>query len=198
MTVMYTDLPECDDCDDLQWPDPETRSYCVPVKPDYVSWRTPVGMVLTIVALMGLLLTLFTFLLFVIQRKHPLIKASSRELMYTILASITTSYAFTILFVIEVSCLQIRVIITKARTAQSLIIMILYLIFQPNNAICRVRLLGFALIFTAIYGSLMLKTLRIYRVFEAGQRAARPSYASNKTQLSMVSTIILIHVSHKT
>jgi len=55
-------------------------------------------------------------------------------------------------------------------------------------------MIGFALIFTGIYSPLMLKTLRIYRIFEAGARASKVTYAGNKTQLSLALVIFVVHV----
>ncbi len=139
---------------------------CEALVEEYLHWNDPVGLVIVSLTFLGLVLTALTLVLYIINISNPLIKASSRELTGMMFWGIVTSFGCVLAFVME-----------------------------PSGRVCMTRFLGVALCFTLLYAPLLTKTIRIYRIFEAGKHMIRkPSCVSSRSQMAIVLSIILIHV----
>ncbi len=167
ITYHIQGIKRCTTCSNGTWPDPITRTTCDPIIPEYVNWSQPLGIVLAGLASVGLGFCVVIIIVFATNNNKPLVKASSRELSYFMLISLMLSYAFTYSFLLK-----------------------------PTSAVCVVRLLGISLCFTLMYAPLFTKTMRIYRIFEAGHAMnRRPTCVSSKSQICIVVNIIFFHVS---
>nr|KAG5713662.1 hypothetical protein BaRGS_024710 [Batillaria attramentaria] len=146
----------CQSCPTFTWPDPDTdRHTCKVIPPDTPTLTSVTGSVLTAVALLCLLACLAVFVYFHRHRNCRVIKASSRELSFLMLLAIAIGY-----------------------------VTMITLITPPNDVTCRVNFLLFCLSFALIYGPLLVRALRIYRIFEAGQKSAqRPRMIDSHHQL---------------
>ena len=132
-----------------------------------MNWSDLLGIVLITVSAAGLVVTVIVLVLYTINISDPLIKASSRELSYLLFLGIVSSYTFVAAFVLK-----------------------------PTDQVCYARLVGVSLNFTLLYAPLMTKTIRIYRIFEAGKKMVRkPMIVSAKSQGGIVFTIAMVHVS---
>ena len=157
----------CTKCSNGTWPDPQTRKNCNPIIPEYLRWHQPWGIVLAGLAAVGLMCCIIIVIVFATNNSKPLVKASSRELSYFMLISLMLSYAFTYSF-----------------------------LMKPSKSVCYTRTLGIGLCFTLMYAPLFTKTMRIYRIFEAGHAMNRkPTCVSSKSQICIVISIIIVHVS---
>eukprot|EP00795_Rhopilema_esculentum_P007873 gene7873-13751_t len=87
---------------------------------------------------------------------NQVVKASSREISFVILTSFYALFGTSILFIME-----------------------------PTFATCALRRIIVGLGLTTCYGALMLKTNRIYRIFEAAKLARTPILVSTKSQITI-------------
>nr|KAG5713661.1 hypothetical protein BaRGS_024709 [Batillaria attramentaria] len=135
----------CESCPSFTWPDPDTANTTCKVIPPYTpQWNSLRGGLQASLALLSLFICVAVVVFFHRHRHCRVIKASSRELSYLMLLAISLGYATALL-----------------------------LIARPGEVTCRVNFLLFCLSFALIYGPLFVRALRIYRIFEAGQRSAR-------------------------
>ena len=166
-TKNWLDRPRCYDCEPRTWPDEETRTMCVEVIPLYLRWHDNMGIVISTLTTIGLVSCLTVWIIFAINNNNPLIKASSRELSYLLLFGLVISYGIVYVFLLK-----------------------------PSDLVCITRQMGFSFCFTLMYSPLVTKTIRIYRIFDAGRRMdRRPACVSCKSQMGIAFNIILLHVS---
>ena len=146
ITYPKNGITRCTTCQNGTWPDEETRTECKPLFAVWLAWSDLLGILLVTTSALGLVVTIITLVLYTVNLSNPLIKASSRELFYMLFLGIVSSYAFVAAFVLE-----------------------------PTDQVCYARLVGMSLNFTLLYAPLMTKTIRIYRIFEAGKKMIRKS-----------------------
>ncbi|XP_022094810.1 metabotropic glutamate receptor 2-like [Acanthaster planci] len=155
----------CSPCQDREVPD-QSRLSCEPVEPLYIHWEDPVAIVLVVITSLGVVATSLAFLVYVRNNRHPLIKASSRELSYLMLLGVLLCYGMVFAF-----------------------------FGRPSVATCYVIRAGFMLGFTFTYAPLLTRANRIYRIFKAGKRSTkRPSFISPWSQVVMSLVLILIQL----
>ena len=155
----------CRKCPDNSWPD-EAATICGPIVPMYASWDTTVGAAITAAAGVGIALACLVTVALAIHRSTKIVKASSRELMAVIMCGIYLAL-FTVLVILS----------------------------RPSDASCYTSQFGFMVSVTLIYGPLMIKTTRVYRIFEAGKRGVRELvFISSRAQFAFTIGIIIIQV----
>ncbi|XP_038059986.1 metabotropic glutamate receptor 2-like [Patiria miniata] len=155
----------CITCENRENPD-DARLNCEAAKPLYIHWEDPVAIVLMVVTSLGILSTGLAFFGYFRNNKHPLIKASSRELSYIMLLGVLLCYGLVFSF-----------------------------FGQPSVATCYVIRIGFMLGFTFTYAPLLTRANRIYRIFRAGKRSTkRPSFISPWSQVIIASGFIVIQL----
>ncbi|KAI6177304.1 G-PROTEIN-RECEP-F3-4 domain-containing protein [Aphelenchoides bicaudatus] len=112
---------QCVDCGEGRLPNKD-RSGCYSIKDknlQYMRWNTWYAFVPSIFSCIGILLTLFTLVVFIIHNDTPVVKASGRELSYILLAALTFVYlmpfvllmkpgAFCVLFAMLVKTKNLR------------------------------------------------------------------------------------------
>uniref|UniRef100_A0A8C6TD51 Metabotropic glutamate receptor 1 n=1 Tax=Neogobius melanostomus TaxID=47308 RepID=A0A8C6TD51_9GOBI len=81
----------CKACELGWWPDPHLEG-CEPIPLRYLEWGNPESIIQVVFSCLGILVTSFVALVFVVYRDTPVVKSSSRELCYIILAGIFLGY----------------------------------------------------------------------------------------------------------
>nr|XP_029532324.1 metabotropic glutamate receptor 1-like isoform X2 [Oncorhynchus nerka] len=81
----------CQACDLGWWPDDELEG-CVPLPLNYLAWSDVESIVAVCLSCVGILVTLWVILIFVVYRDTPVVKSSSRELCYIILVGVLLGY----------------------------------------------------------------------------------------------------------
>lgn len=110
----------------------------------------------------GIAATLSVIVVFAINNDTPVVRASGRELSYVHLTGLILCYAMTYL-----------------------------LVQRPTNKICGAQQFGIGLSFAIVYGSLLTKTSRIARIFNAGKRTTtKLRFISPKSQFIICSMLV--------
>ena len=140
----FVEQNECRPCPENEWPD-KTFNFtrCIEVTLRMRIFSDPVRIVQLVLSIMGLLACVAVGAFFVYHGNNRVIKASSRELSAEILFAIALGYA----------------------TALSFLAI-------PSKLTCIVNFVMFSVSFNLIYGPLLVKTVRIYRIFYSSVSAA--------------------------
>lgn len=97
----------CVDCGLGRLPNKD-RSSCYEIKDKNLQsmrWSTWYALIPCIFAIIGICLTIFTMVIFVLHNDTPVVKASGRELSYILLCSIITAYLMTFVLIMAPSTL---------------------------------------------------------------------------------------------
>lgn len=133
----FVDKNKCRPCPENEWPDKAFNfTICMEVTLRMRIFGDPVRIAQLVLSIMGLLACVAVGAFFVYHRNNHVIKASSRELSAEILFAIALGYA----------------------TASSFLAI-------PSRLTCVVNFVMFSVSFNLIYGPLLVKTVRIYRIF---------------------------------
>ena len=125
----------CYECKELFIPNSD-RSNCMGVAISYLTWTDPLGIVIIVLASIGIVCCLGTGIMFLVFFTNSVIKASSRELSTILLIGILLCY----------------------------IIPLIYLV-KPSAGSCAIQRLISGLCFALVYSALLIKTNRIHRIF---------------------------------
>ena len=160
----------CTVCPEFTWPNKTSPNTCVTIKPTFMNWQDPLCIALVCFSLVGVSCTA-SIAVFYLKNSHTrLIKASSRELSYIMLIGTVLCYLTVFTFV-----------------------------GKPEESVCKAAYFGFGLSFTWIYGPLMVKTNRIYRIFKSGRTSnVLPPLVSPRSQVLIAGVVISIQVSKTT
>ncbi|KAK7142760.1 hypothetical protein R3I94_012191 [Phoxinus phoxinus] len=155
----------CKTCELGWWPDEELH-VCEPLPLRYLEWSHPESIAAVVFSCLGILVTSFVTFIFILYRDTPVVKSSSRELCYMILAGIFLGYIcpFT-------------------------------LIARPTLASCYLQRLLVGLSASMCYSALVTKTNRIARILAGSKKkicTRKPRFMSAWAQV--VIAFILISV----
>ncbi|KAM5246607.1 metabotropic glutamate receptor 5 isoform 1-T1 [Ctenodactylus gundi] len=157
----------CRACQLGSWPtDDLTGCDLIPVQ--YLRWGDPEPIAAVVFACLGLLATLFVTVIFIIYRDTPVVKSSSRELCYIILAGICLGYLCTF-------CL----------------------IAKPKQIYCYLQRIGIGLSPAMSYSALVTKTNRIARILAGSKKkicTKKPRFMSACAQLVIAFILICIQL----
>ncbi|XP_031562050.1 metabotropic glutamate receptor 2-like [Actinia tenebrosa] len=160
-----TDREFCFKCPNGYWSNSD-NSKCEAIKPNILHWLHPAGLVLCISMGLGSVAVIFAFIVFVIYRETPVVKASSRELCYVLLFGIGWCFVIPVFYLLE-----------------------------PTDMICRIIPFATGLCPSLVVGTLLTKTNRISRIFNRKlSKAGAPACLSKKWQLLMVACITLVEM----
>ena len=137
----YSDDPtatSCKTCSNFTWGNNPTEgsSYCESIPETYLQFKDAWSIVLLLLAIFGLLGVIITSVLFAIYWNTPVIKSSGREQMVILLIGITLSFIMPFIF-----------------------------ISPPVLGVCVVRSVGFWLALSLMFGALLVKIVRVARIF---------------------------------
>ncbi|XP_069035099.1 metabotropic glutamate receptor 1 isoform X2 [Lepisosteus oculatus] len=157
----------CKACDLGWWPDEELEG-CEPIPLRYLEWSNAESIAAVVFSCLGILVTMFVTFIFVLYRDTPVVKSSSRELCYIILAGIFLGYIcpFT-------------------------------LIARPTVASCYLQRLLVGLSSAMCYSALVTKTNRIARILAGSKKkicTRKPRFMSAWAQVVIASILISVQL----
>ncbi|CAH1781178.1 unnamed protein product, partial [Owenia fusiformis] len=155
----------CKECPKYQWPDQETFKNCLAIPLDYLRFTDSLAIVISALSILGFSLCIMTSVVLIKNRTHKLVKASNKELTSLILLGTMLAY------------LNVFVIIAK-----------------PGNVYCYLSCLGFHISSALAYAPMVLKTNRVFRIFDGGKRMIQPKFISSRWQIIMTILLILIQI----
>ena len=127
----------CQPCPQYQWPDRATNfTACLGITLRKRFLGHPIHLVQMVLSVVGLLVCIAVSVFFVYHKNTYVIKASSRELSFIMLFAIALGYTTTLSF-----------------------------LAIPSRLTCSINFAMFTASFNLIYGPLLVKTVRIYRIF---------------------------------
>ncbi|XP_032650424.1 metabotropic glutamate receptor 1 isoform X1 [Chelonoidis abingdonii] len=157
----------CKACDLGWWPNADLTG-CEPITVKYLEWSNIESIVAVVFSCLGILVTMFVTLIFVLYRDTPVVKSSSRELCYIILAGIFLGYIcpFT-------------------------------LIAKPTVTSCYLQRLLVGLSSAMCYSALVTKTNRIARILAGSKKkicTRKPHFMSAWAQVVIASILISVQL----
>jgi len=156
----------CQSCPMLTWPDEDTTTVCIPIAPVYLHYSDILSILLLCLTVVVGLCSIICIGVFVAQRKTKLVRATSIQLSLFILVGT--------LFV----CATVVVFVVPPNTA---------------NWICIARYVGFHFGISMIYTPLLVKNIRIYRIFAFGKKSVRPPRCIT-SEFQMIFVVILLTI----
>ncbi|XP_016400891.1 metabotropic glutamate receptor 1b isoform X4 [Sinocyclocheilus rhinocerous] len=157
----------CKACELGWWPDKELQ-VCEPLPLRYLEWSHPESIAAVAFSCLGILVTSFVTFIFILYRDTPVVKSSSRELCYIILAGIFLGYIcpFT-------------------------------LIARPTIASCYLQRLLVGLSASMCYSALVTKTNRIARILAGSKKkicTRKPRFMSAWAQVVITSILVSVQL----
>jgi len=127
-----------------------------------MKWNSLFALIPMAIAIFGIALTSIVIVLFAKNHDTPLVRASGRELSYTLLFGILVCYCNTFA-----------------------------LIAKPTIGSCVLQRFGIGVGFSIIYSALLTKTNRISRIFHSASKSAqRLKYISPQSQVVITTSLI--------
>ncbi|XP_075905969.1 metabotropic glutamate receptor 5b [Nelusetta ayraudi] len=157
----------CRACELGTWPTDDLTG-CDPIPVEYLRWGDPEPIAAVVFACLGQLATFFVTAVFIMFRDTPVVKSSSRELCYIILAGICLGYLCTF-----------------------------SLIAKPHVVHCYIQRLGIGLSPAMSYSALVTKTNRIARILAGSKKkicTKKPRFMSACAQLIIAFLLILLQL----
>ena len=156
----------CTLCPEFFWPDDLTQKECEAIPEAYLTWTDTAIILLLVTMLVGIILCLISCFWIFKYWSNQLVKASSRGLSLFILTGCLLAF---------LSALAI--------------------ISPPQDMTCAMSRIGFGVSVSIIYSPLLVKTNRVYRIFQAGQKGnARPVFISNRAQMWFTLILVIFQV----
>ncbi|XP_077139184.1 metabotropic glutamate receptor 1 isoform X1 [Ranitomeya variabilis] len=157
----------CKACDLGWWPNPGLTG-CEPIVIKYLQWSDIESIIAVAFSCVGILITMFVTLIFILYRDTPVVKSSSRELCYIILAGIFLGYIcpFTLLA-------------------------------KPTTTSCYLQRLLVGLSSAMCYSALVTKTNRIARILAGSKKkicTRKPRFMSACAQVIIASILISLQL----
>ncbi|XP_059426554.1 metabotropic glutamate receptor 4-like isoform X1 [Carassius carassius] len=144
----------------------KNHTSCQPIPIVKLEWSSPWAVIPVLIAILGIIATLFVVVTFIRYNDTPIVKASGRELSYVLLTGIFLCYATTFL-----------------------------MISTPDVGICSLRRIFLGLGMSISYAALLTKTNRIYRIFEQGKMTvSAPRFISPASQLVITFSLISVQL----
>ncbi|KAH8255081.1 hypothetical protein KR038_010514, partial [Drosophila bunnanda] len=155
----------CKDCGPGLWPYADKLS-CFSLDIQYMRWNSLFAIIPMAIAVFGIAVTILVIVLFAKNHDTPLVRASGRELSYTLLFGILVCYCNTFA-----------------------------LIAKPTIGSCVLQRFGIGVGFSIIYSALLTKTNRISRIFHSASKSAqRLKYISPQSQVIITASLIAIQI----
>uniref|UniRef100_A0A4W5M0N7 Glutamate metabotropic receptor 4 n=1 Tax=Hucho hucho TaxID=62062 RepID=A0A4W5M0N7_9TELE len=144
----------------------ENHTACEAIPIVKLEWSSPWAVIPVLIAVLGIMATMFVVATFIRYNDTPIVKASGRELSYVLLTGIFLCYATTFL-----------------------------MISAPDVGICSLRRIFLGLGMSISYAALLTKTNRIYRIFEQGKMSvSAPRFISPASQLVITFSLISVQL----
>ena len=135
---------------------------CVAIVETFITFSDPWSIVVIIIGILGLLSATVTGIVFGIYYKTPVIKSSSREQMILLLIAIGLSFASVFIYVAP-----------------------------PTLGVCIVQRVAIWFCFSLMFGTIMIKILRVFRVFQNKSLIKRPRFMGAYHQIIFSFLVVL-------
>ncbi|GFT22423.1 metabotropic glutamate receptor 1 [Trichonephila clavipes] len=158
----------CKDCDLGWWPN-DNLTDCDRIPVDYIQWSDSTAIVSVTIAVLGMIATFFTMVVFIMHNNTPVVKASTRELSYVILVGMYFCHSCTF-----------------------------PLLAKPTHTSCFLTRIMPGLSFAMMYASLVTKTNRIARILAGSKKkiiTKKPRFMSGTAQVVITWLLISIESS---
>ncbi|KAH9523699.1 Metabotropic glutamate receptor 1 [Bulinus truncatus] len=161
------DKASCEPCPEYYWPDPKTNyTTCQAIPLSHPSINGTMSIVIIAIGILAIISAILVLAAYIFLWDVRVIKASSRELSVLQLIAILVGY-------VTIICFQ----------------------NVPNPALCGSIYYMFCLSFSWLYSPLLVKAVRIFRIFQSGTKYnVRPRFVSSKSQIVMATVLILFQV----
>ena len=144
----------CIPCLKFETPD-VSRSQCLRLPRIFISSQRKSVLAMQLFACLGVFATIFTICIFIKHRNSRVVKSTGHEVSSIILVSINVCFTSSLIFFL-----------------------------QPTLVVCGLQKILLGQCLSACYIPLLLKTIRVYRVFEASKKLIRnPTLVSAKSQI---------------
>uniref|UniRef100_UPI0020217F12 vomeronasal type-2 receptor 116-like n=1 Tax=Myodes glareolus TaxID=447135 RepID=UPI0020217F12 len=140
------DVDQCVKCPEDQYASTE-HVHCIDKAVSFLSYKDPLGMAITLMALCFSALTSVVLGVFVKHHDTPLVKANNRNLSYTLLISLIFCFLCPLLF-----------------------------IGYPNTAMCILQQITFGVVFTVAISTVLAKTATVLLAFKVTTPGKRMRY----------------------
>ncbi|XP_032092474.1 vomeronasal type-2 receptor 26-like [Thamnophis elegans] len=137
------DAVACFQCPDDQYAN-QRKDVCIMKTISFLSYEEPLGLILTTVATLFFLTTIWVFGIFIKHKDSPIVKANNRDLTYTLLISLLLCFFCSLLF-----------------------------IGQPGRVTCLLRQSAFGLTFSLSISCVLAKTILVSLAFKATKPGSR-------------------------
>ena len=165
--ILINNATACQSCPELTWPDDGTSTLCLPIPPYVFNTASPIAKVLVVTAAIVLMIIVVATSIFVAYRSTKIVKATSfyHSLMILVSAAL--------------ACVDVFIICQLPLT----------------DVNCTVGFGIFHLSVCSIYAPLLIKNIRVYRIFAAGKKGLRrPKFINGKIQLLFITLIVSVQV----
>ena len=163
----FSSLPlanSCSVCPDGYWGNnPLTGSNgCVAIPQSFIRFGDALAIIIMLVAIAGILSVTFVAVVFAVFWKTPVIKSSGREQMILLLSGIGLSFVLAFVYV-----------------------------SPPDLGVCIVQRIALWLCFSLMFGSLLVKIVRVARIFLRSTNLSRPRFTEPVYQVLFTFAIVL-------
>ncbi|KAH9514731.1 Metabotropic glutamate receptor 2 [Bulinus truncatus] len=156
----------CRTCDKFTWPDERDFTSCLEIPATHHSITDTLPLIQLCLGFAAIVCASLVVFSYVYFRDVRVIKAASRELSILQMVAIFVGYLTVVLFQVA-----------------------------PTPGTCGVLFFSFCLSFTWLYAPLLVKVVRIYRIFQSGQKTTiRPRFVSPQSQLLFTASLITVQV----
>jgi len=164
--IISKNRTSCQPCPKFSWPDEDEPMSCTPINPISLQMSHSLSLSLLCLASIGCSVSLIVSVVYCMKRNHRRIKATSIELSLVILTGTVLANVTVILFLME-----------------------------PRQELCVVRSIGFHVAINLLYGPLLVKNVRTYRIFRAGETTVRmPRFVGRWTQFAFAAILAAVQV----
>uniref|UniRef100_H2LM69 Olfactory receptor C family, n1 n=1 Tax=Oryzias latipes TaxID=8090 RepID=H2LM69_ORYLA len=97
-TISNSTAADCEPCPQEYWSN-ERKDECIPKKKEFLTYSEPMGIILTVLSLLGASLSLITMVVFIHFKETPVVKASNSELSCFLLFSLFLCFICPLTFI---------------------------------------------------------------------------------------------------
>jgi metabotropic glutamate receptor 2/3/metabotropic glutamate receptor 6/7/8 len=162
-----TSATECEQCPNDMWGNNPLNgsSSCIPIQQVYVQFQNVWAIILMIIAFIGILSVIFVVVIMAIYWNTPMVKSSGREQMITLLVGILLAFLSTFVFV-----------------------------SPPSVPTCLLQRLSLWISFSIILGALLIKLIRIARIFLRNNKSSRPRFTQPRYQILFTLIVVIVQL----